>query len=80
MIGLPHSIAPWPILVMQRSRLGSDKNQFLNHWFDSTKVRSCKVQIVRSPKAGDGCSTHSAIPFGSSKFKCGKLHTEMLNI
>ena len=40
---------------MVRARLVSNKYTFLNHCFDLTRVR-----IPRPPKAGAGCSTHSA--------------------
>ena len=43
--------------------LTSDKCTFLSHCFNSTKVQTSEVQIPQSPKTGDGCSTHLAIPF-----------------
>ena len=45
MIGLPHSTDPCPILVMPSARPGSDKYEFLSHWFDSTRARTHEVQI-----------------------------------
>ena len=43
----PHTepTSPCPILIMPSIRLGSNKYQFLSHWFDSTKVRKCEVWI-----------------------------------
>ena len=43
-------------------QLGSNKYQFLCHWFDSTRVLTREVWIARSPKTGEGRSTHSTIP------------------
>ena len=65
MIGLPHSTACCHILVKPSARLGSDKYQFLSHYFNSTSIRAQEVQIPRSPKTTDGRSTHSAIPSGT---------------
>ena len=31
--------SPCPILIMSSAWLGSDKYQFLSHWFDSTRIR-----------------------------------------
>ena len=60
-----------PVLViffkMLSARLGSDKCQFSSHWFDPTRVWTHKVWITRSPKMGDGCFTHSAIPSSPSE-------------
>ena len=53
-----------PILIMTSTWLGSNKYQFLNHWFDLTRVQTHAVQIPRSPKTRDGCSPHSAILSG----------------
>ena len=58
------STSLFPNLIMQSTWLGSDKYQFLSHWFDSTKVRMHEVQIADSPKTEDGRSTHSATPSG----------------
>ena len=44
---------------MSSACLGSVKHQVLSHWFDSTR-------IPRSPKAGDGHSTHWVILSGLS--------------
>ena len=59
--------SPCSILIMSSARLGSDKLQFLSHWFDSTSVRTRRVQIqthgVRIPwssSTSDRRSTHSA--------------------
>ena len=49
--------SPCPILIVPSARLGSDKYNFLSHWFDSTRARTCEVQIPRSHNW-----THSAIP------------------
>ena len=38
LIGLPHSTAPSPCLVIPSTKLCSDKYKFLNHWVDSTRV------------------------------------------
>ena len=46
-----------PILIMPSGWFRSDKYQFLNHWFDTTRV-----WIPRSPQNGDECSTHFATP------------------
>ena len=46
MIGLPHSIAPCPILVVASARHDSDKYQFLSHWFDSTRIRTDEALIL----------------------------------
>ena len=61
--------SPCPILIMPRSRLGSDKYQFYRHLFDSTRDRTCRVQnrtlearILRSSNTGNGCS---ATPSGT---------------
>ena len=45
-------ISPCPILLILSTWLGSDKYQFLSHWFDFTRVRTHKVQIPISPKNG----------------------------
>ena len=45
---------------MPSVRIGSNKYQFKNHWFDSTRVRTCVVQIPRSSRTGDRRFTHSA--------------------
>ena len=42
---LPHSTAPCAIPVMPSAKLGSDKYQFLNHWFHSTRVQTHEVPI-----------------------------------
>ena len=36
-IDLPHSTAPSPILIIPSVRLGSNKDTFLSHWFDSAR-------------------------------------------
>ena len=46
--------------------LRSDKYQFKSQWLDLTIVQIHNVQITQTPKMGDGCSSHSAIPFGCS--------------
>ena len=63
-----------PILIMQSTRLGSDKYQFKTLWFDSIRVRThevwirtWEVRIPWSPRMGGGCSTHSTgCPFTST--------------
>ena len=60
----PEPTSLCPILIMLRAWFGSDKYQFLSHWFDSTWVSTHEVPIPRSPKTGDGRSTFSPIPFG----------------
>ena len=57
--------SPFPVQIMLSAWLRSDKYTFLSHWSDSTKVRTREVWIPRSPKMGDRCSTHPAIPIWS---------------
>ena len=59
------------ILIMPNPRLGSEKDQFLSLWFDSTRfwtrrlqTRAHDLRIPRSPRMGGGHSTHSAILTG----------------
>ena len=52
MIGLPHSIAPCPILAKLSARLGIKKCQFLRHWFDSIDIpdlpkQETDAQLIR---------------------------------
>ena len=47
---------------MPSTRLGSDKYQFLSHWFHSSRVQTREVWIPRSPRTGDGRSTYLTIP------------------
>ena len=56
--------SPCAIVIMPSAWLGSDKYTFLSHWFPSTRVRTHEFKIDRSPKMGDGRSTHSVIPSG----------------
>ena len=42
--GLLHSTARCLIIVMPSIRLGSDKYQFLSHWFDSARVLTQHIQ------------------------------------
>ena len=35
--------SPYTILLIPNAWLGSDKYEFKNHWFDSTRVRTCEV-------------------------------------
>ena len=58
-INLPHSTALRCTLIMPIVRLGCDKNTFERHWFDSTRIRTWKVRIPRSPKAGGGQTLYS---------------------
>ena len=69
-IGLPHSTAPCPILIMQSARLVSYKYQLLRHWFDSTRVRSHEVQIPSPTKTGDGHTTPGENPFMHIRSVC----------
>ena len=48
------------ILIMLQAWLGSNKCQFLSHWFDSTRVSW--FEFPQSAKIGNRRSTHSAIP------------------
>ena len=59
---LTEPTSPCPILIMSIVWLGRDKYQLLSYQFDSTRVWSCEVQIPRSPKMGDGPTTHSGHP------------------
>ena len=53
------------ILILLKAWLGSDKYQFLSHWFDSTRVRTHGFESPDLPyQMRDGRSTHSAIPSG----------------
>ena len=42
-IGLPHSTAPCPILIIQTTRLGNDKYKFLSHCFNLIMVLNPRV-------------------------------------
>ena len=58
------------MLIMPSDWLQSNKCHFKSHWFDSTRVRTHKVVIPRSPKMEINCSTHSVNP-------SGRHHVEM---
>ena len=51
--------SPCLTLIMLSACLGSNKYQFLSHWFYSAKVQTHEDRISRFPKMGDECSTHS---------------------
>ena len=57
----PEWTSSCPILIMSSDWLGSDNYQFVCHWFDLTRVPTCKVRFPHSPKIRDGRSAHSAI-------------------
>ena len=62
-IPLSHIIlSPYPSNAERLAR--KRQVSIISHWFDSTRVPTRDVQILRSPATRDGCSTHSAIPFG----------------
>ena len=64
--------SPCPIQIMPSAWLGSGKYSFLTLWFDSTRVWTRVVRIPWSPKIGDGCSNHLAIPSGGEKQACAE--------
>ena len=46
--------SPFHILIMSSALLGSNKYQFLGHWFDLTTVRTHEVQVPDFPKRETG--------------------------
>ena len=61
-----HQTDLFRVLIMPSAWRGSEKYQFLCHWFDSTRVRTHEARIHQFSKTEDGCSTHSAVPFSRS--------------
>ena len=49
-LGLPHSTAPCPILIMLNTRLGVDKYKFVSRCFDSTWFEPTKLRCHDLPK------------------------------
>ena len=66
------------VLIMSNAWLRSDKNQILSHCFDSTRVWTHEVRNPESPKSGDGCSTHLAIPSDWQHYKTMSVHCRKL--
>ena len=56
-ITCPERTSPWPTLIMPSIWIGSDKYTFLSHWFDSVRVQTREVQILRSPKTVQSTDT-----------------------
>ena len=68
--------SPCPILIMQITRLGSNKYQFVNHSFVSTALRTCAFESHDLPRRElDGSTPNSAILiYSSGRGGCGVPH------